>query len=244
MKYEEIRQVRTKPVKASPAELSQKRRAIRARLKKFTAEMADTCYSAWYRRYHSDAEGNIACYTCGTIMPWYEGMQLGHYWGKRHYANLRYSEYNVRPQCMRCNRFQEGQKPTMTWNILEEYNFDVDILRYLRTEALTRVTRAHKEYKELCEKYLEMYDACTQPKPEGRQGVEGRLSVIRNLLKAYHDPLRAARVRGSGRDPRHGTADDGDRLRGKWEERRVQSRPPDIWDWESGVRDNRKPKKT
>lgn len=243
MKYDEIKKVRVK-VKPNPAEISKKRREIRKRLKNFTAVMADTCYSAWYRRYHSDEVGDVACYTCGKISKWYDGMQLGHYWGKRHFGNLRYSEYNVRIQCARCNKFQEGQKPTMTWKILGEYNYDVDILRYLKHESEKKIVRGHKEYKELCEKYLGMYDACTQPKPEERKGVEARLSIIRNLLAAYNDPLRYARTRGSGRNSRHGTSDAGDRLRSKREERGVQGRQTDIWDWESGVRDNRKSKET
>ena len=51
--------------------------------------------------------GLIPCYTCGAMRHWKE-MDAGHYIGRSN-RGTRFDLRNIRPQCTRCNAYEEGQ---------------------------------------------------------------------------------------------------------------------------------------
>jgi hypothetical protein len=55
----------------------------------------------------------IPCYTCGSFYPW-KKMDAGHYIGRAN-RGVRWDLRDIRPQCTKCNSFQEG----MHWKFRE-----------------------------------------------------------------------------------------------------------------------------
>lgn len=59
--------------------------------------------SEWVRRKDADWKGNTKCFTCGDIKH-YKKMNAGHYI----HDKLDFDERNLKPQCVRCNKFYSG----------------------------------------------------------------------------------------------------------------------------------------
>ena len=78
----------------------------------------DKVYSQYIRGVNS-RDGMAQCYTCGAVDEWRK-MDCGHFWSRR-YGNTRWDEQNTKPQCRRCNRFQEGNKPAFANALVREY---------------------------------------------------------------------------------------------------------------------------
>ena len=76
--------------------------------KKKLAKKLDAIFSKYIRLYYSDHTGYVECYTCGISKPVKE-MQCGHFQSRRHYST-RWHENNCRPQCVKCNMFNQGQQ--------------------------------------------------------------------------------------------------------------------------------------
>lgn len=74
-----------------------------AQLKK----MLDSIFSVYIRKKYADADGNVACYTCGKVLPW-QHIQNGHFIS-RSYLATRWHENNCRPQDVGCNVFGNGK---------------------------------------------------------------------------------------------------------------------------------------
>lgn len=51
-------------------------------------------------------------------------MDAGHYISRSHMAT-RYDERNVHPQCVPCNRFQEGSRPAYAQYLIAEYGPEI-----------------------------------------------------------------------------------------------------------------------
>ena len=68
---------------------------------------------------YSDSNGVCKCYTCGDSKS-YKEQQCGHYISRR-YLSTRFFEKNTKPQCVKCNIFQEGNKPKYTLHLIKEY---------------------------------------------------------------------------------------------------------------------------
>lgn len=67
---------------------------------------ADKLFSKFIRK--RDAENGGSCISCGKWFP-YEQMDAGHFISRNCYQ-LRYDERNVNAQCLRCNRFANGEQ--------------------------------------------------------------------------------------------------------------------------------------
>ncbi len=66
----------------------------------------------WFSKYvrlSNSVDGQCICYTCGTKKPWNKGIQAGHFQSRGKYST-RWDEDNVRPQCVGCNMFKQGQQ--------------------------------------------------------------------------------------------------------------------------------------
>lgn len=68
----------------------------------------DKVFSQYVRWAHADDNGLVECYTCYTKKPVKE-IQAGHFQSRRHMAT-RWSENNVKPQCPKCNLFNQGEQ--------------------------------------------------------------------------------------------------------------------------------------
>lgn len=68
----------------------------------------DKWFSLWVRISNSDEYGMCTCFTCGSRKHWKE-VHAGHFMSRRHTAT-RWHESNVKPQCVKCNMFSQGEQ--------------------------------------------------------------------------------------------------------------------------------------
>ena len=67
----------------------------------------DVVFSQYIRLKYADKHGMVKCFTCDTRHHW-KKIQNGHFQSRRHYST-RWNEDNCRPQCVRCNMFDQGR---------------------------------------------------------------------------------------------------------------------------------------
>ena len=68
----------------------------------------DSIFSLFVRKSNADHKGFCECVTCGRKYH-YKKIQAGHFMSRKHYST-RWNEDNVKPQCMGCNVFHQGQQ--------------------------------------------------------------------------------------------------------------------------------------
>lgn len=71
------------------------------------------------RKNGADRYGFNECYTCLIKLPWKE-LNAGHY---RH-NKLDYDERNLKPQCVRCNKYYSGQLNKYALRLVKENGID------------------------------------------------------------------------------------------------------------------------
>ena len=70
----------------------------------------DVVFSQYVRLSNSDKNGMCTCVTCGKRGHWKnDGIQAGHFMSRRHYST-RWDENNVKPQCIKCNMYNQGMQ--------------------------------------------------------------------------------------------------------------------------------------
>ena len=108
----------------------------------------DRVYSIYIRTKYS-RDGLVQCYTCGAVNE-IGRTDCGHFWSRR-YGNTRWDEQNTRPQCRKCNRYQEGNKPAFANALVREYGDGI-------LEDLEIRAKAPFKYNRLeIEKYIQEY---------------------------------------------------------------------------------------
>ncbi len=101
----------------------------------------DTVFSQWIRLSNADNNKNCICVTCNKVFFWKE-IQAGHFLSRKHYS-IRWSEDNVKPQCVGCNVFKYG----------EQYKFslflgkDAAEVLYLKSKEIVKFTNYELEDK-------------------------------------------------------------------------------------------------
>jgi len=69
----------------------------------------DILFSKYVRLSNADKNGICTCVTCGKKGHWKDGsIQAGHFMSRKHYST-RWDVRNVKPQCVGCNVFKNGQ---------------------------------------------------------------------------------------------------------------------------------------
>jgi hypothetical protein len=68
----------------------------------------DVIFSQYIRLKYSDHHGMTECFTCGKRDHW-KKMQCGHFQSRKNYST-RWTEDNVRVQCVGCNMFKSGEQ--------------------------------------------------------------------------------------------------------------------------------------
>ena len=79
----------------------------------------DKVFSQYIRYYYADHKGYVECYTCGVQKP-VKQMQAGHFQSRKH-MSTRWHENNVRPQCVKCNMYSQGEQYLFGLNLDKEY---------------------------------------------------------------------------------------------------------------------------
>lgn len=91
---------------------------MKAKTLTYYKKKAWSAFSRHIRQKYADEDGNVACYTCGTIKHWKQ-MQAGHGIGGRNNAVL-FLEEVVRPQCVGCNMYGGGKYAIFTRKLIDE----------------------------------------------------------------------------------------------------------------------------
>jgi hypothetical protein len=68
----------------------------------------DKVFSQYVRLASADHRGVCTCFTCGAEKHWKE-IQAGHFMSRKHSAT-RWHLDNVKPQCVKCNMFSQGEQ--------------------------------------------------------------------------------------------------------------------------------------
>lgn len=107
----------------------------------------DVVFSEYIRRRNS-VNGKACCVTCGKVDEW-KKMHAGHFMSRTKYAT-RWDEENVQVQCVRCNRFSQG----------EQYLFSLylgaDKAKELYDKSLTSWSKSIEELQRTIEHYVSL----------------------------------------------------------------------------------------
>jgi hypothetical protein len=98
----------------------------------------DQVFSQWIRLSEADDSGMVECFTCGTVKPWNQGMQAGHFVSRSHFS-VRWLPFNVRPQCVACNMFHQGRQYEFGQKLNRVYGDDM-------SEQLLRQSKQPHQY--------------------------------------------------------------------------------------------------
>jgi len=113
----------------------------------------DTVFSKYIRISNADKIGYCTCVTCGVVKHWKE-IQAGHFMSRKHYST-RWDETNVKPQCIGCNMFKQG----------EQYKYslflgkDVSEVLYLKSKETVKFT--NYELEEMIKDYSDRLKSIT-----------------------------------------------------------------------------------
>lgn len=108
-------------------------------MKKSIEKRLDVAFSK-YIRVKETKDGYGRCVSCGAYKA-YDQLDAGHFIN-RQWRSLRWSEENVHVQCIKCNRFDEGNAVGYTLYMVDKFGRDkVDYLR-----ALSRTTAKFSDF--------------------------------------------------------------------------------------------------
>lgn len=116
----------------------------------------DGLFSEWIRRSAADEGGTVQCVTCQKLMFWKnDGAQAGHFVKRQHRA-VRWDERNVNVQCIRCNKWLNGNEAEHGAYVIRTHGLEVheELLRLKHTVfKVTRTTLEDliNEYKQKLE---------------------------------------------------------------------------------------------
>ena len=105
----------------------------------------------------ADDNGYVACVTCGIKKVWNDGMQGGHFIGRKWLAT-KLMEENIHPQCSCCNGPLRGNMIQYTLFMIEMYGRDfveeLEVLKhksrkYYRGEVMDLIMEFRSQKKEL-----------------------------------------------------------------------------------------------
>lgn len=72
--------------------------------------------SKYVRLKYADKQGKCKCYTCDVVKNWKE-LQAGHFKHNR----LDFDERNLKPQCVKCNKWLSGRLDVYAENLIKDY---------------------------------------------------------------------------------------------------------------------------
>jgi len=82
----------------------------------------DRVFSKWVR-YSASKDNVVRCYTCGKFgEP--KNFHASHYIDRTH-KTTRWDERNVKPACVYCNTFREGNKDEFALHLIKDYGQEI-----------------------------------------------------------------------------------------------------------------------
>lgn len=112
----------------------------------------DRVFSLYIRLRDSTSSGYFRCISCGQIKPFSQA-DCGHYINRQHMAT-RYDEMNCNSQCLKCNRFDEGNIQGYRRGLISKYGEQKVIL--LESKKNTTKHFSDFEYQVLIKHYTEL----------------------------------------------------------------------------------------
>lgn len=73
--------------------------------------------------YFEDGQWWVKCVTCGERLPFKEST-AGHFFPAGTYPAVRFSEWNINGQCIRCNKYQHGALILYTIEMIRRYGLE------------------------------------------------------------------------------------------------------------------------
>jgi hypothetical protein len=128
-----------KPVKAAKPRFRRVKRISTKNLDKETQVKQlvldlDKVFSIYIRQKGMTEQGLNSCYTCGKVYHW-TALHCGHYLSRR-YNGTRFEEKNCRPQCIGCNLYHEGNKPSFVRHLIKDFGLPyLEELEILKTRT-------------------------------------------------------------------------------------------------------------
>ena len=109
-------------------------------------EKAWSAFSRYIRSKDADFKGYTECFTCRKKLLWQE-MDASHYI----HGRLDFDARNIRPCCVRCNRYLHGNLGNYAIRLIEEMG--VDGIKQLKKDAFTHPGYKRDELIEIRNKY-------------------------------------------------------------------------------------------
>jgi len=95
---------------------------------------AQKVFNAWIR-YRDSKEGYFTCISCFRTLP-VDQMNAGHYVPVKGGSALRFNEYNVNGECIRCNGFDEFHLIGYRKNLIKKIGIKkVEVLERMRNDV-------------------------------------------------------------------------------------------------------------
>ena len=111
-------------------------------------------FSQYIRLKYADKNGNVACYTCGKILPW-QASQCGHgISGRKNY--VLFLEEVCRPQCVSCNIYHNGLYEVFITKLADEYTLE-QVKRWVN-ESRKPLKRYKADYIQIIEELQAQLD--------------------------------------------------------------------------------------
>ena len=107
-------------------------------------------FSEYVRRKGADHAGLASCVSCGATAHWKQ-LQAGHYVRASAGMNTYFDEFNVHPQCCRCNIFLDGNLAPYALFMLKTYGNGILAALDERRRVVRKISTP--EYIELIEVY-------------------------------------------------------------------------------------------
>jgi hypothetical protein len=113
--------------------------------------------------YFDDGEWWVRCVTCGERIP-YKASTAGHFFPAGTYPAVRFAEWNINGQCIRCNKYQHGALILYTIEMIKRYGIKgLDHFYQIATGGYQDFTMA--ELRDLIELYKRKLDEEFRVKP-------------------------------------------------------------------------------
>ena len=114
----------------------------RSKNKTLSKKKADRKFSEFIRR--RDTKNGVGkCITCGEFKP-YDKLDAGHFISRRFQAT-RYNEKNCHVQCLKCNRFENGNQFEHGLKIDEKYGEGTAEKLLIKSKMICKRTQADFE---------------------------------------------------------------------------------------------------
>jgi len=117
---------------------------------------ADAYFSKYIRlknSFESNGERICICYTCSTPHK-VTNIDNGH-WQRRGYYATRFNENNCRPQCRKCNKYEQGKPEIFEKHLIHELG--IDEVAKIRELAQTNIDETKEFYHNIIEIYKKKF---------------------------------------------------------------------------------------